>query len=132
MEVLGWLWWLCASLVGLVWSVAWFLLGGWVSTLAQIAVVVLVVFGYKYGWRRAPSELTSRVGNFGRFAWGWIRSGDGSLHRPALESTEVARPRRPSHRNGRRHQPGDVRINVSTCMTLLMLVGIWLAAATLR
>lgn len=130
MEVIGWLWWLIASFVGLVWSAAWFLLGGWVSTLAQIAVIVLVVFGYKYGWRRAPLELMARMGNLGRFAWSWIRSGDGV--RPARSSGRSASStpgRQPRHRVSRR-QPGDVRINVSTCMTLLMLAGLWLVAAT--
>jgi len=131
MDVLGWLWWLFASFVGLVWSVVWFLLGGWVSTFLQIVVIVLVVFGYKYGWRRAPTELMARMAGFGRFAWGWLRSGN--VHRPAPVSEHPARggaPRR-SRKHVSRRQPGDVRINVSTCMTLLMLAGLWLAAATL-
>jgi hypothetical protein len=132
MEVLGWLWWLFASLVGLLWSVAWFLLGGWVSTLAQVTVVVLVVFGYKYGWRQAPSELLARVGNFGRFAWGWLRSGDGTRPRESGGETDRASRRRSGSRAASRHQPGDIRINVSTCLTLLMLAGLWLAAAILR
>lgn len=131
MDVLGWLWWLLASFVGLVWSAVWFLLGGWVSTLAQITVIVLVVFGYKYGWRRAPIELMARMGNFSRFAWGWIRSGDGARPRMAEVSAEQRSSRRRSRRTTSRRQPGDIRINVSTCMTLLMLAGLWLVAATL-
>ncbi len=131
MDVLGWLWWLFASFVGLVWSVVWFLLGGWVSTLAQIGVIVLLVFGYKYGWRRAPSEALSRAGGFGRFAWGWLRAREPGA--PAAVPTSVqsaARGRRARQRLARR-QPGDVRINVSTCLTLLMLAGLWLVAAAL-
>ncbi|MGD9805836.1 MAG: hypothetical protein AB7E81_04850 [Hyphomicrobiaceae bacterium] len=128
MDVIGWLWWLFASVLGLVWSVVWFLLGGWVSTLAQITVIVLVVFGYKYGWRRAPAELMSRTAGFGRFAWGWLRSGDGS--RPP-KSSEATGGKSAARRNISRRQPGDIRINVSTCMTLLMLAGLWLVAATL-
>lgn len=127
MDVLGWLWWLFASLVGLIWSLAWFLLGGWVSTLAQIAVIVLVVFGYKYGWRRAPSELLSRLGAFGRFAWAWLRSRESpAAAEPALQG----RPHGGSPR-GRyfdRRQPGDVRLNVSTCLSLLVLAGLALMA----
>jgi hypothetical protein len=130
MDVLGWLWWLVASFIGLLWSVVWFLLGGWVSTLAQIAVIVLVVFGFKYGWRRAPAELMSRTAGFARVAWSWVRSGSGE--RPSgANSLESSAARRRSQRVVSRRQPGDIRINVSTCMTLLMLAGLWLVAATL-
>jgi len=131
MEVIGWLWWLIASFFGLVWSAAWFLLGGWVSTLAQIAVIVLVVFGYKYGWRRAPVELMARVGSFGRFAWNWMRSGDGARPASSIGRSASSASVPWSRRSVSRRQPGDVRINVSTCMTLLMLAGLWLVAATL-
>jgi len=130
MDVLGWLWWLLASVVGLVWSLAWFLLGGWVSTLAQIAVIVLVIFGYKYGWRRAPQELLARLGSFGRFAWGWLRAKEMTAPAP---SRATARPEpqrsRTSGRSFARRQPGDIRINVSTSLSLLMLAGLWLLAA---
>ncbi|MGE0767348.1 MAG: hypothetical protein AB7L90_12850 [Hyphomicrobiaceae bacterium] len=131
MDVLGWLWWLFAGFVGLVWSVAWFLLGGWVSTLAQVSVIVLIVFGYKYGWRRAPAELMARIGSFGRFVWNWMRSGDGSRSSSASGGSASAGPAGRPRRNVSRRQPGDVRINISTCMTLLMLGGLWLVAATL-
>jgi hypothetical protein len=126
MDVLGWLWWLFASFFTLLWSVVWFLLGGWVSTLAQIAVIILVVFGFRYGWRRAPAELMSRAAGFMRFAWSWMRSGGDQLPRIPEKTSEAGGSRRRSRR-----QPGDVRINVSTCMTLLMLVGLWLLAAAL-
>lgn len=120
MDVLGWLWWLVASFAGLLWSVAWFLLGGWVSTLAQIAVLVLVVFGYKYGWRRAPQELLARLGTFGRFSWAWLRAKEPPTPIPAPSARRRSLDRR---------QPGDIRINVSTCLTLLMFAGLGLLAA---
>lgn len=126
MDVLGWLWWLVAGFLGMVGSVAWFLLGGWVSTLAQILVIVLVVFGFRYGWRRAPAELIARVASVGRFTWGWMRSGEGAHPAAGTLSSGRAVSRRRSRR-----QPGDVRINVSTCLTLLMLAGLWLVAAIL-
>jgi len=131
MDVIGWLWWLFASTLGLAWSVAWFLLGGWVSTLAQISVIVLLVFGYKYGWRRAPSELLTRVGGFGRFAWSWLRTG-GAVSSTAASSSDGSDARRRGARwRASRRQPGDIRINVSTCLTLMMLAGLWLVAAAL-
>lgn len=126
MDVLGWLWWLLASLFGLVWSLVWFLLGGWVSTLAQIAVIALVIFGYKYGWRRSPQELLARLGTFGRFAWGWLRAKEFAVPPPSRHPAGAARSR---GRVFEHRQPGDVRLNVSTCLSLLMLAGLTLLAA---
>jgi hypothetical protein len=122
MDAIGWIWWLAKSLLGLVWSVAWFLLGGWVSTLAQIGVIVLVIFAYKYGWRRAPQELLGRLGTIGRFGWSWIRAREpGAAVAPALPAARRSA-------GERRRQPGDVRINVSTTLSLLALAGLGLLA----
>jgi hypothetical protein len=126
MDVLGWIWWVMASLVGLAWSLAWFLLGGWVSTLAQIGVLVLLVFGYKYGWRRAPQELLARLGGLGWRVWAWLRSRDPAALPPAVESAGRGRSRAGF---AQRHEPGDVRINVSTTMSLLMIAGLGALAA---
>ena len=49
MDVLAWLWWLVASGLSVVWSVFWFLISGWVSTLLQIALLVSAVYYFKYG-----------------------------------------------------------------------------------
>lgn len=122
MDVLGWLWWLIASLLSVVWSMAWFLLGGWVSTLAQIAVIAMIFLATKYGWRRAPQELFSRTSAFARFAWAWLRSRE-----PGLAPQSSAGRGRPRTAD-RRRQPGDVRINVSTMLSLLMMAGFALLA----
>jgi hypothetical protein len=127
MDVLGWIWWLVASLVGLVWGLVWFLLGGWVSTLAQIAVIVLVVFGMKYGWRRAPAELLARVGTTARFGWAWLRARELPPQRAVAQEPTAVRRRRLLRAD--RRQPGDVRINLSTLLTLLAIVGLGLLAA---
>lgn len=50
MEIVSWIGWLLAALAGWVWSIAWLLVGGWVSTLLQILIVVFLVFAFKYGW----------------------------------------------------------------------------------
>lgn len=121
MEILGWLWWAVSSLLGLFWSILWFLLGGWVSTFAQIAVVVGLIFFYKYGWQRAPAELAARVGTLGRWLWNWIRQREtGASGAARVEVREVVRTVRVK-------EFGD--INLSTLMTLLMLTGLALVAA---
>ncbi len=125
MDVLGWLWWLVTSLLGLVWTVAWFLLGGWVATLAQIAVLTLIIFGYKYGWRRAPQEVMSRLSTVGRYAWAWIRAREVPRAAPAQPGPRDLR----SAGGLRRAQPGDVHINISTMLSVLMLAGLGLMAA---
>ena len=119
MDILSWLWWAVSSLLGIIWTVLWFLLGGWVSTLAQIAVIVLIIFGMKYGWRQAPYEVWSRASSFGRFAWNWIRAKDpGTVTR--TEVREVIRTVRVKER-------GDV--NLSTLLNVLLLAGLVLVGA---
>lgn len=117
MDILGWIWWLLASALSLVWSIAWFLLGGWVSTLAQIAVIVGIVFFYKYGWQRAPAEIASRVTSVSRFIWAWMRAREPQAAPVAsrVQAREVIRTVRVK-------EAGD--INVSTLLSLIMLFGL--------
>lgn len=125
MELLSWLWWLVAKIVGLAFGLVWFLLGGWVATLAQIAVIAFLIFGYKYGWRQAPQELLARVGPAGRYLWGWVRARSPvSFPERAVESQRRgARDRSPMR--GRRKEPGDV--NLSTLLSVVALGGLLLA-----
>ncbi len=116
MDILGWIWWFIASVLGFLWSITWFLLGGWVSTLAQIAVIVGIVFFYKYGWQRAPAEIAARVTSVGRFIWGWMRAREtGSIAPARTEVREIIRTVRVK-------EAGDV--NVSTLLSLIMLLGL--------
>lgn len=119
MDILGWIWWVLTSALGLVWSIGWFLLGGWVSTIAQIAVLTGIVFFYKYGWQRAPAEIAARVNSVGRFVWGWMRQREpgAALARP--EVREVIRTVRVK-------EVGDV--NISTLLSLIMLAGLTVMA----
>jgi hypothetical protein len=114
MDVLAWLWWVTTKVLGIAWSLVWFLVGGWVSTLAQILVIVAVIFLYKYGWQRAPVEIWSRGVGFGRFVWAWVRQRDagvGARERPerVREVVRVVRAK----------ELGDV--NLSTLLSLIML-----------
>lgn len=119
MDILGWLGWLVAKLLAVLWTVGWFLLGGWVVTLAQLAVIGGLIYAYKYGWRRAPLELSRHVRTFGRFAWAWARSRE-----------MPARASRPELRDNvriiRRKEVGDV--NVSTLMSVLAILGLGVVA----
>jgi hypothetical protein len=125
MDVLGWLWWALAKLLGLLWSIGWFLLGGWVVTLAQLAVIAFVIYAYKYGWRRAPIEIARHGKAFGGFVWAWMRARDMTAaaagNATRVEVREVVR-------TVRRKERGD--INVSTLLSVLALLGIGLAALT--
>ena len=126
-NILGWLWWGIVKVLGLAWSFAWFLLGGWVATLAQIAVIAFLIFGYKYGWRQAPQEVLARAGPAGRVLWGWVRArSSGSVPpRAAKSERRVASPAGPRH--GRRKEAGDV--NISTLLSVVALGGLLLAIA---
>lgn len=121
MEILAWLWWLVSSALGVVATLAWFLVGGWVSTLAQIAVIIGAICVMKYGWRRAPAEILGRAGTFGRFFWSWLRARDPAAGGPRVEVREV-------YRTVHMKEAGD--INISTLLSLLMLAGLGLLVAS--
>jgi len=114
MDLLSWLLSALLSAAGLILSVVWFLISGWVSTLLQIAVLIFAVYGVKYGWKRAPFEIARRTQSFGRFFWGWLRARDPAAG-PEVEIREVIREIRVS-------EPGD--INLSTLMSLATLAGL--------
>jgi len=117
MDMLAWAWWLLTIVVGAVLSLVWFLISGWVSTLLQIALLIVVVYFLKYGWRRAPNEIWRRTSSFGRFFLNWIRARDApTATSEPVESARVVRSK----------EFGD--INISTLLTLLMLAGLLLAS----
>lgn len=122
MDILTWIWWLLASLLSVAWSLLWFLLGGWVSTLAQIGVVIGVIFFYKYGWQRAPAEIAARLSTAGRFVWGWMRQRETAPgDRQRVDVREVVRTVRVK-------EAGD--INVSSLLNVLVFLGLVLMAIT--
>ena len=119
---MDWLGWIVSALLvvlGLLLSLVWFLISGWVSPLLQIAVVIFAIYGLKYGWRRAPFEIWRRTQSFGRFFWNWIRAREPDT-RPIAQAPEVIREIRV-------HEFGD--INVSTVLSLAAIVGLASLAA---
>ena len=122
MDILSWLMWVAASVLSLIWSIGWFLHGGWVSTLAQILVLIAIVFFYKYGWQRAPAEIAARLSTAGCYAWGWVRARETApAGGPRVEVREVVRTIHVK-------EVGD--INFSTFLSLLMFAGLWVVALT--
>ena len=119
MDVLAWLWWLVATIAGATLKLVWFLISGWVSTLLQIAVVVIAIYFLKYGWQRAPIELWRRTRVFGGFFLSWVRAKEGPV---------ATASRQDAVRVVRHKEFGD--INISTLLSLLMLFGL-LAASRL-
>ncbi len=113
MDIVTWLLSALLTVLGVAWSLIWFLIGGWVSTLLQIAVLILVIYGLKYGWRRAPFEIWRRSQGFARFFWSWLRAGE-------LEARPIA-PGPETIREIRVREFGDV--NLSTVLSLTAIVG---------
>jgi hypothetical protein len=121
MEILAWVLWALLGLLGFLWTVVWFLLSGWVSTLLQIALLVVAVFLFKYGWQRAPTELWRRARSVGGLFWTWMRAREA---KPAAAGAAVRV--REVVRVVRVKEFGDV--NVSTLLSLLMLAGLMILA----
>jgi hypothetical protein len=114
MDIMAWLGWTVLAILGVVWSLIWFLLSGWVSTLLQIALLVVTIYFLKYGWQRAPTEIWRRASSFGHFFWGWLRAREPQQHLGGEVRTIV--------RCVRTKEFGD--INISTLLSLLVLVGL--------
>jgi hypothetical protein len=114
MDILAWLWWVISTVLGAILSLVWFLISGWVSTLLQIAFLVVVIYFLKYGWQRAPAEIWRRTRAFAGFFLGWIRAREASPISQA-ETVRIVKSK----------EFGD--INISTLLSLLMLAGLLLA-----
>jgi hypothetical protein len=115
MEIAAWVFWALLALLGVLWTVVWFLVSGWVSTLLQIALLVVAVFFFKYGWQRAPAELWRRASSIGGLLWAWMRAGETKAAAPRVKVREVVRVVRVK-------EFGDV--NISTLLSLLALLGL--------
>jgi hypothetical protein len=114
MDILAWLWWVISTVLGAILSLVWFLISGWVSTLLQIAFLVVVIYFLKYGWQRAPAEIWRRTRAFAGFFLGWIRAREA----PPISQAETVRIVKSK-------EFGD--INISTLLSLLLLAGLLLA-----
>ena len=121
MDILLWLWWALATAFGFIWAVVWFLISGWVSTLLQIALLVMVIYFLKYGWQRAPAEIWRRSRTFGGFFWNWMRAREPQSAAGA-DVREIVRVVRAK-------EFGD--INLSTLLSLLVVLGCFVVAAGL-
>lgn len=116
MDIAAWVLWALLALLGVLWTVMWFLISGWVSTLLQIALLVVAVFFFKYGWQRAPAELWRRARSVGGLVWTWMRAQDPKAGAaPTVRIREVVRVVRVK-------EFGDV--NISTLLSLLTLAGL--------
>ena len=116
MDVLAWVWWFFVAVASAALKLLWFLISGWVSTLLQIAILVIAVYFLKYGWQRAPAQLWRRTRAFGGFFVNWVRAQENSV---AASSPEVVRV-------VRHKEFGD--INISTLLSLVMIFGLLLAS----
>jgi hypothetical protein len=114
MDIIAWLAWIVVAALGVLWSVVWFLISGWVSTLLQIAVLIATIYFLKYGWQRAPAEIWRRTRSFGGFFWSWVRAREPQAYTDG-QVREVVRIA-----GGKEF--GD--INISTVLSLLMLAGL--------
>lgn len=117
MDLLSWVWWLIKIPLTLI----WFLIGGWVSTLQQVAVLVLAVFTWKHGWKRAPAEAWGAAQTLWGWGKAWLLAARGAPAAASGEPRVVTRVRVKEVRV-RDRRPGD--INISTLMSLMAMAGV--------
>jgi hypothetical protein len=122
--VLGW--WIVLTVLAFLWKILWFLLGGWVVTLAQVAVVVLLVFGYKYGWAAAPGIVAEKLSRLFQWGWAWVRKREVPPQAAPSETRRTARMATPGRR--RRRQLGDVNLSSLLNGLLVGVLMLWTAA----
>jgi hypothetical protein len=115
MDALGTVWWLIVKILSVIVSLIWFLLSGWVSTILQVLVLIAAVYGFKYGWRRAPFEIWRGLDRFGRFFWNWVRARELTSPAGRVELRDVVREVRVK-------DWGD--INLSTLLSIAAIVGV--------
>ena len=113
MDIVAWLGWAILAILGALWSIVWFLISGWVSTLLQIALLVAVIYFLKYGGQRAPAEIWRRTSSVAHFFLGWVRREPHTSG--SIEVREVVRVVNTK-------EFGD--INVSTLLSRLTLIGL--------
>jgi hypothetical protein len=68
MDILGRLWWVASMFVTGVPSLIWFLICGWVLTLFQIALLVIVINILKYGCKLQKTGSESELGRSQAFS----------------------------------------------------------------
>jgi hypothetical protein len=117
MDVLSWLAWALIAVLTFLWSLIWFLISGWVSTLVQIILLVAIMYFLKYGWQRAPAELWRATRSFASILWSWVRARE--LRTAGVGQREIVRVVRVK-------EFGD--INISTLLSLIVLVGLALVS----
>jgi hypothetical protein len=80
-------------------------------------VIVFIVFGFKYGWRRAPIEIALRVRPVASWLWRWATSRE-ARHGGTYDASRGV----PEVRFIRVKAPGDV--NLSTLLNVVALAGL--------
>jgi hypothetical protein len=116
MEIVAWLGWAIVAVLGVLWSLLWFLISGWVSTLLQIMLLIATIYYFKYGWQQAPIEVWRHTRSFSHFFWSCLRARELQAGRD-VQVREVVRVVRTK-------EFGD--ISISTLLSLLVLIGLTL------
>jgi hypothetical protein len=99
MEILSLLWTVLSFLLGLVWSLVWFVLRDLISTLLWILIVAWLILSVRYRSFTAGTLAMLRYSRYGlRLFWRWLRGTPGALPAPPAGGkieAERARRRRP-------------------------------------
>jgi hypothetical protein len=98
MDMLNLLWTATSFVLGVVWSLVWFVLRDLISTLLWLLIAVWLVLSVRYRSFSAGSIAMLRYGRYGLMVfWRWLRGRPPAMPAPApvrLDKLQKARARR--------------------------------------
>jgi hypothetical protein len=120
MDILNLLWTVLSFLLGLAWSLIWFVLRDLISTLLWILIVAWLILSVRYRSFAAGTVGILRYGRYGlRLFWRWLRGTPGAL------TESPARADRRQLKRARRRAPFGT-MSISEQLNMLLVGAIYL------
>jgi hypothetical protein len=98
MDILNLLWTAISFVLGVVWSLVWFVLRDLISTLLWLLIAVWLILSVRYRSFSAGTLAILRYGRYGLMVfWRWLRSRPPAIRPPApvrLDKLQKARAKR--------------------------------------
>lgn len=120
MEILNLLWTVFIFVLGLTWSLIWFVLRDLISTLLWILIVAWLILSVRYRSFTAGTLAILRYGRYGLgLFWRWLRGKPGAFPAPSSRSDRIQAAR------ARRRKPFGT-MSISEQLNMLLVGALYL------